>query len=92
MTGWIYWIISALILVALINQNEMECKKTYIDNEYSKQIIDIVKNSKLIVDNSLFKSNSLKQLLQNEKIMLDLKLNEDTLDVVKINEIINKYD
>ena len=93
MTGWIFWIISAIILVILINQNELECKKPYVNSESAKQLIDMIKNTNLSVDNdlSLIKDESLKHLLQNQKVVLDLKLNENTLDVVKINEIINKY-
>lgn len=91
MTGWIYWVISALILVILINQKELECKKQYINDESSAEVIQLVKNTTITTDLNKLQNENIKNLLQNQTILLELKLNEKDLNTEKINEIINKY-
>lgn len=91
MTSWIYWIISALILLILISQNELEYSKTYVNKETSLQVIELIKNTTITTDFTKLQNENIKQILQNQKILLELKLNERDLNTEKINEIINKY-
>lgn len=91
MTGWIYWIISALILIILMNQNELECQKTYVDDESSTKLIEFIKDTKIVVDTNKVENENIRRLLQNQKVLLDLKLNENDLNNETVNKIINKY-
>lgn len=91
MTGWIYWIISALILVILIRQKELEYNKIYINKETSSQVIELIKKTTISVDLNDLQNENIKKILENKKIILELKLNESDLNTEKINEIINKH-